>query len=184
MSETLAALNRNSPFAGIGEWIATEGGELTERVLFLSYLGEHFSSYADTQKMIGEAESVLAYEQEYILCGNTKDAINLYEVIGKLLAVRIIFNLIHVLSDAEKCTGAGEVALGLLGVTGLPVLVSILKYFLLFIWAAEAALAVLTAGATRAMTNFNRKFAGTTDKESPKEQTTTPTASDEKEVLL
>ena len=50
--------------------------------------------------------------------------------------------------------------------------------------AAEAALAVLTAGATRAMTNFNRKFAGTTDKESPKEQTTTPTASDEKEVLL
>lgn len=140
MSDTLAALNRNSPFAGIGEWIATEGGELTERVLFLSYLGEHFSSYADTETMIEEAESVLAYEQEYILCGNTKDALNLYEVIGKLLAVRIIFNLIHVLSDAEKCTVAGEVALGLLGVTGLPVLVSILKYFLLFIWAAEAAL--------------------------------------------
>ena len=139
VSGTLTELNRNSPLAGINEWVTKEGGALTEQALFLSYLGEHFSNYADAEET-GEQESVLAYELEYILCGNAKDATNLYEIVGKLLAVRFIFNLIHVLSDAEKCTVAEQTALGLLGVTGLPVLVSIMKYLLLFVWAAEAAL--------------------------------------------
>jgi len=140
VAESFAGLNQDSPFAGIGDTIAKEGSALMERILFLSYLGEHFSCYADKETATGEPESVLTYEQEYILCGNTKDASNLYEVTGKLLAVRIIFNLIHVLSDAEKCSVAEETALGLLGVTGLPVLVGIMKYLLLFVWAAEAAL--------------------------------------------
>lgn len=134
------SLNQNSPFAGIGEWVMKKGTELTERLLFLSYLGEHFLNYADMERETGEPESVLAYEQEYILCGNTQDASNLYEVVGRLLSVRAIFNLIHVLSDAEKCNVAGETALGLLGVTGLPILVSIMKYLLLSVWAVEAAL--------------------------------------------
>ena len=135
-SSTLAAMNRNSPFAGIAEWIAKEGEELTEQVLFLGYLAEHFSNYTEQQ----EQESVLLYEQEYILCGSVKDKANLYEVIGKLLLVRVIFNLIHVLCDTDKTGVAQETAMGLLGVTGLPILVSIAKFFILFVWAAEAAL--------------------------------------------
>ena len=135
-SSTLAAMNRNSPFARIGEWIAKEGEELTERVLFLSYLAEHFSNYTEQQ----EQEGVLCYEQEYILCGNLQDKVNLHEVIGKLFLVRVIFNLIHVLCDTEKTGVAQETAMGLLGVTGLPILVSIAKFIILFVWAAEAAL--------------------------------------------
>ena len=135
-SSTLAAMNRNSPFARIGEWIAKEGEELTERMLFLSYLAEHFSNYTEQQ----EQEGVLCYEQEYILCGNLQDKVNLHEVIGKLFLVRVIFNLIHVLCDTEKTGVAQETAMGLLGVTGLPILVSIAKFIILFVWAAEAAL--------------------------------------------
>lgn len=139
-SSTLSLLNNNSPFAGVAEWVTKEGSELTQQILFLGYLEEHFSNYVRAGEQTGETESVLTYEQEYIICGNAKDSQNLYEIIGKILLVRIIFNLIHVLSDAEKCGMAGETALGLLGVMGLPILVSILKFLILFVWAAEAAL--------------------------------------------
>lgn len=136
MSSVLGFVNDNSPFAGVVNWIGKEGEALLERVLFLSYLSEHFANY-ETQN---EAERVLAYEQEYLLCGGRRDALNLYEVMGRILLVRIVFNLIHVLSDAEKCGIARETAMGLLGVTGLPVLVSIMKFMILFVWAAEGAL--------------------------------------------
>jgi len=140
ISSTLSSINNNSPFAGVAEWVTKEGKELTQQILFLGYLKEHFSNYVRAGEQAEETKSVLTYEQEYIISGNAKDALNLYEIIGKILLVRIIFNLIHVLSDAEKCSVARETALGLLGVTGLPVLVSIMKFLILFIWAAEAAL--------------------------------------------
>lgn len=136
MSSVLGTMNDNSPFAGVVSWIGKEGAELFERVLFLSYLSDHFSNYEKQR----EAESVLAHEQEYILCGNLRDDLNLYEVIGRILLVRIVFNLIHVLSDAEKCGVAQETAVGLLGVTGLPILVSMMKFLILFVWATEGAL--------------------------------------------
>ncbi len=134
-AEILSSMNRNSPLAGIGEAVRMEGEALLERVLFLSYLSEHFDDYEITSAQ----ESVLEYEKEYILCGNAEDGENLYEAIGRILLVRMVFQLIHVLSDTEKCSMAGEAAMGLLGVTGLPVLVSILKFVILFVWATEAA---------------------------------------------
>lgn len=140
MSSTLSALNRNSPFAGVSEWIVREGTDAVNRILFLSYLDGHFSNYVKLSEQKQTVESVLDYEQEYILCGNTKDELNLYAVISKILLVRLSFNLIHVLCDAEKTGTAGEIALGLLGVTGLPVLVSIMKFLILFVLAVEAAL--------------------------------------------
>lgn len=136
MPSALATMCKSSPFAEVTEWAAKEGGELTERVLFLSYLAEHFSNYIEQ----AEQDSALLYEQEYLLCGNTKDSSNLYEVVGRVLLVRMIFNLIHVISDSEKSGLAGEVAMGLLGATGLPILVSVMKFLILFVWAAEAAL--------------------------------------------
>lgn len=136
VSSALATICKSSPFAEVTEWVVKEGGELTERVLFLSYLTEHFSNYVEQ----AEQESALLYEQEYLLCGDIKDSSNLYEVVGRVLLVREIFNLIHVISDGEKSGLAGEVALGLLGATGLPILVSVMKFLILFVWATEAAL--------------------------------------------
>jgi len=136
ITDSLKIMNQNSPFSGVAQWIGKEGEELLNKTLFLSYLGVHFSDYVHPP----EQESVLAYEQEYILCGNAEDEKNLNAVIGKILLARVIFNLIHVLSDARKCNVAEETALGLLGVTGLPILVSIMKYLILFIWAVEGAL--------------------------------------------
>ena len=136
VAEILGSMNRNSPLAGIAKVVRTEGEALLERVLFLSYLAEHFDDY----ETISGEDSVLEYEKEYILCGRAEDEANLYEVIARILLVRLVFQLIHVLSDAEKCSVAGETAMGLLGVTGLPVLVSILKFAILFVWATEAAL--------------------------------------------
>lgn len=136
ISPVMQMINANNPFSGVVGWIGRESAEVLERVLFLSYLSGHFSNYETEER----AESVLEYEQEYILCGNRRDSVNLYEVISRILLVRIIFNLIHVLGDAEKCSLAKETALGLLGVTGLPILVSVMKYLILFVWASEGAL--------------------------------------------
>ena len=135
-SSVLAVINSDSPFSGISEWLQKEGEEVLERGLFLSYLAEHFANYRKGT----EEPGVLKYEQEYILCGNAEDESNLFGVIGRILSVRLIFNLIHVLGDSEKTTVAGETAAALLGVTGLPILVSMMKFLLLFVWAAEAAL--------------------------------------------
>lgn len=136
IADSLKIMNENSPFAGVGQWLGKEGEELWNKTLFLSYLEVHFADFVHAS----EKESVLAYEQEYILCGNAEDERNLNTVIGKILLTRVIFNLIHVLSDARKCNVAGETAMGLLGVTGLPILVNIMKYLILFVWAAEGAL--------------------------------------------
>jgi len=138
VSSTLSTMNKSSPIAGVSEWVVKEGKEIVHRTLFLSYLTEHFTNYIKQTEQ--QKDSVLMYEQEYILCGNSKDALNLYEVIGKILLVRMSFSLVHVLCDAEKTGLAGELALGLLGVTGLPVLVNIMKILILFVWAVEEAL--------------------------------------------
>lgn len=135
-ASVLGTVNGNSPISEVTEWLVREGETVANRILFLSYLAEHFANY----EINPEQNQILKYEQEYILCGNAGDEYNLYEIIGRILLVRLIFNLIHVLGDTEKTAIAGETATALLGVTGLPILVSMMKFMLLFVWAVDAAL--------------------------------------------
>ncbi len=127
--------------SGIGKLLTESAGYLSEKVLFMGYLMEHFSSYLSKSKEKG----ILQYEQEYIICGNPSDKSNLQAVTMKILMIRALFCLIHVMSDSEKGTEARAFAATVLGFTGMPVLISILKFTILFIWAFDEAMVETTA---------------------------------------
>lgn len=130
------AVSKREKYTGIGlEPIQTDA---TDTLLFTEYLLDHFACYTS-----GEAAGTLAYELEYLLCGNEKDQSNLSETVQWLLAVREAANLAYLATDASKQELANSVALSLAGVTANPGIIYAVKCGLLAAWAlAESVLDV------------------------------------------
>lgn len=129
-------VSKREKYTGIGlEPIQTDA---TDTLLFTEYLLDHFACYTS-----GEAAGTLAYELEYLLCGNEKDQSNLSETVQRLLAVREAANLAYLAADASKQELAYSVALSLAGVTANPGIIYAVKCGLLAAWAlAESVLDV------------------------------------------
>lgn len=130
------AVSKREKYAGIGmEPIQTDA---TDTMLFTEYLLDYFACYTS-----GEAAGTLAYELEYLLCGNEKDQSNLSETVQRLLAVREAANLAYLATDASKQELAYSVALSLVGATANPGIIYAVKCGLLAAWAlAESVLDV------------------------------------------
>lgn len=130
------AVSKREKYTGIGlEPIQTDA---TDTLLFTEYLLDHFACYTS-----GEAAGTLAYELEYLLCGNEKDQSNLSETVQRLIAVREAANLAYLAADASKQELAYSVALSLAGVTANPGIIYAIKCGLLAAWAlAESVLDV------------------------------------------
>lgn len=130
------AVSKREKYTGIGlESIQTDA---TDTLLFTEYLLDHFACYTS-----GDAAGTLAYELEYLLCGNEKDQSNLSETVQRLLAVREAANLAYLAADASKQELAYSVALSLAGVTANPGIIYAVKCGLLAAWAlAESVLDV------------------------------------------
>jgi hypothetical protein len=127
--------------------LMTEGlNRLAETVLFREYLDEHFSSY-QPKNMLSEAQkpASIEYEQEYLIIGKNTDAANLNAVISRIFLVRMIFDLISVLSDSSIRNEAKLIAASLVGFTGLPILVFLTQMLILLIWSFAEALLDTTA---------------------------------------
>ena len=116
-----------------------EEGEVSihDKLLLLLYVSEHFGNLFDREL---SAQSALAYEQEYILCGNRSDAENLAETASRIMFVRMIPTTAYVMSNSGLRAKASEMASALVGFTGLKFLTLIVKYMILFAWSAEQAL--------------------------------------------
>ena len=129
-------VSKREKYTGIGlEPIQTDA---TDTLLFTEYLLNHFACYTS-----GDAAGTLAYELEYLLCGNEKDQSNLSETVQRLLAVREAANLAYLAADASKQELAYSVALSLAGVTANPGIIYAVKCGLLAAWAlAESVLDV------------------------------------------
>lgn len=121
----------------IGSVLAEGGNKILENILYIAYLEDHCSDYLlkDTT-----GEQVLNYELEYILFGNTTDNENAEATATRIVLIRTIVNLLHVFTDSQKNSTALSFATALVGFSGLPFLVSVTKYIVLFVWAFEAAL--------------------------------------------
>ena len=130
------AVSKREKYTGIGlETIQTDA---TDTLLFTEYLLDHFACYTS-----GDAAGTLAYELEYLLCGNEQDQSNLSETVQRLLAVREAANLAYLAADASKQELAYSVALSLAGVTANPGIIYAVKCGLLAAWAlAESVLDV------------------------------------------
>lgn len=120
--------------------------DLSESILFVEYLAEHFHYYALNEESIEEKSmekksednhelQSLSYELEYVLFGNLKDYDNIKEMITKLVIMRTMSNLIYLLGDGKRSQEAYTFALGMVGFTGMPALVNIIKLVLLTCWA-------------------------------------------------
>lgn len=87
-----------------------------------------------------EMEDDSFYELEYIIHGMELDRENLAGVAGRLVALREGLNLIHIFSDPGKRQEARELALAIVGGTGILPLVSLTAFFIMSVWALGEAL--------------------------------------------
>lgn len=137
--EVLTEFSKN--ISGIDSY--TNGSELAKYLLFQEYLTDHFDNFE--KKDMNNDFREHYYEIEYILTGNNSDYSNLKGVIMKILLIRIMMNLISLISDSQKSSEAKVLALGLVGFSGLPALISITKTLVLVIWAFTESLVDITA---------------------------------------
>lgn len=111
-------------------------------VLFEEYLQEHFNSYL---KVKNNLDKKLEYELEYILVGEKEDKENLGQVVATLLLLRTFTNFITVFCDKSLNLEAGTYASALVGFTGIPALISIVKMILLFLFSIVESLIDIAA---------------------------------------
>src|SRR5699024_5094470 len=82
-------------------------GGLAERLFTGEYCGQFFRHFLDEAP---GNEMGMAYQMEYLVCGEMEDRENLGEAAARLLALREGLNLIHILGDAGKRAQARELA--------------------------------------------------------------------------
>ncbi len=133
-------------FAGFGEYdFASELGgaanAAAEHLLFQAYLQEHFYRLPmEGEDTSGRKPSALDYEQEYLLMGKASDRENLNAILTQIILIRMILNFTSLLGDRAKWNEARIIAAGLVGFTGLPILVSITQTVLVVLLAFAEAL--------------------------------------------
>ncbi len=103
---------------------------LYEDFLYNRYVSLNFSSFINPNN-----EGLLAYEMEYILGGAKKDRENLKTVLNELVGLRFVSNFTYIICDVEKKTECKNMAIGLLGFTGVHGVIKAGQYLLLGGWA-------------------------------------------------
>lgn len=114
--------------------------KLLEMILLNEYMISHFKNEGNKANEKIVKETMLEYEQEYILSGNLNDYDNLSHMVHKLLFTRSIMNFVYLLTDNEKSSLAYTTAAALVGFTCLEPLISLTKTIILLVWAYEEAL--------------------------------------------
>ncbi len=94
-----------------------------EKVVFSEYIRSKFGSYTAPKE-----DTKLTYEAEYILSGKNTDKENLSSTIEKLMLLREGSNLIYLLKDTEKRSEAYQMAVTLVGFTGMPLLITVTQF--------------------------------------------------------
>ena len=117
-------------------------GGLAERLFTGEYCGQFFRHFLDEAP---ENEMGMAYQMEYLVCGEMEDRENLGEAAARLLALREGLNLIHILGDAGKRAQARELAAVIVGASGLLPLVEVVAVLVMGVWALGEALADVKA---------------------------------------
>lgn len=126
-----------------GEAVRYSGEESVMRqVLVNEYCFLKFDSFLEKcSGKIVKKNQPLAYEQEYLLCGQSSDRENLVQTVEKLLTIRGSMNLLCLLQSPEKRAEADMLALAVSG--GNAPVKLILSFFILTMWAfGEAVLDV------------------------------------------
>lgn len=136
--KTSTALSKRKRNKGNLTYEADKSTSQIDKVLFLSYLMRHFSTYSDPNE-----EGSLSYEIEYILKGKSSDKKNIESVATDILAIREACNFLYLVSNQEMKQQAGVLATALTGYLGNGAIIKVTEYLILFAWAgAEGVLDV------------------------------------------
>ena len=109
--------------------IPSANGGLLDDLLFREYLLEKYPNWSEPAK-----DGDLQYQLEYILAGKTRDKDNLKAVVIRLLLLREGCNYAYAVSDGGMNAQARTLAAGIIGWTGMPALVEVLKHAILLGW--------------------------------------------------
>ncbi|MEG1947407.1 MAG: DUF5702 domain-containing protein [Lachnospiraceae bacterium] len=104
-----------------------------DKLWFVLYLNTYFSCMAGNGEK-GSENHALDYELEYCIGGRDKDADNLEETVKKLLAIREVGNFTTLMQDEAKQAVSLELAVGAVGFTGMPPLISAVQVGILLAW--------------------------------------------------
>lgn len=148
----LDSTNSFGKFSGILEGLSAEfdsegfalskADDLARALLYQKYFFDHFARFGSKSKV--EMPTSLDYEIEYILQGKDSDYDNLKLLVSKLFALRMLGNTISVMTNSKSKNQARILATTLVGFMGIPVLITITKTIILFIWGFAESLVDVT----------------------------------------
>lgn len=129
--EALPSANEYNKSAKWKDW---SGVRLTaNRTLLSEYVLQHFGNY------INSKEGEIDYEAEYVIAGGDSDRENLKNVAERIVAIRSGFNFVSLLKDNEKRNEAYGAAVSIAGATGIPAIVRIVQFGIMFAWSSGEA---------------------------------------------
>ncbi|MCR4624420.1 MAG: DUF5702 domain-containing protein [Lachnospiraceae bacterium] len=131
--ELLKEADEGSGLSAIGELLENGLEAGSKKFLTAAYLVHHFKSFTDKSV---KGDTVLDYELEYILSGLETDKANLSAAATKIMLLRLAICTVYTMSNSKLRTQAEVFATSIVGFTGLPFLITIVKYLVLFLWAA------------------------------------------------
>ncbi len=102
----------------------------TKKVLLSEYVINNFGNLRKIKE-----DSALDYEAEYVIAAKASDRENLEAVLTDIILIRSGMNLLSILKDTQKKAEALSLATAIIGFTGQPVFVEIVKYLILSTWA-------------------------------------------------
>ena len=135
--ELLEEADEGSGLSAIGDLFENGLEAGSKKFLTAAYLVHHFKSYTDKSV---KGDTVLDYELEYILSGFMTDKANLSAAATKIMLLRLAICTVYSMSNSKLRTQAEVFATSIVGFTGLPFLITIVKYLVLFLWAAAQAI--------------------------------------------
>ena len=130
------AAGEGSVFSAICEILGNGFGKLYEKALFTMYLHDRFNSFRTPDRLQG---SVLKYEQEYLLCGNMSDKVNLAGSLVQVMLIRLVPSMVFAFTDSTVTSQAAAAAQAVVGFLCFPFLTLLVKILILFVWALEQA---------------------------------------------
>ncbi|MCF0230439.1 MAG: hypothetical protein HUJ76_12215, partial [Parasporobacterium sp.] len=111
------------------------GEASVDKILMGEFILRHFGNYVSPIE-----DTALEYEAEYILAGRDSDEENLKIAAKDMVFLRSGLNMISMMQDEGKQAQAEAIAEGILGFTGMPVLVESLKTIITGTWCMAEAL--------------------------------------------
>lgn len=119
---------------GICGFLSETAEQIGEKLLLLSYMNARFGNYTE------QKQGALFYQQEYLIFGSMRDITNVRQAAYSILGIRLLMNLLHAFTNPAMTAQATAYATELVGGLGMPFLIAVCEYVILFVCGVQNAL--------------------------------------------